>query len=124
MEFLFNSQYAYYKVLDIYQIENKTQILLLHFDEKYLNIFKKSNSNIEEQVIEMGKKSFDHKITLKLSEVLNEEDLLFKVKSQSGDEIKLMPFYNIVNEHFSIYLPIDSTENNINIKEVDPSDHI
>ena len=60
----------------------------------------------------------------KYIEVVNEEDLLFKVKSQSGDEIKLMPFYNIVNEHFSIYLPIDSIENNINIKEVDPSDHI
>jgi hypothetical protein len=67
---------AYYKVLDIYQIENKTQILLLHFDEKYLDIFKRSNSNIEDQVIEMGRKSFDHKNTLEPNEVLYEEEWL------------------------------------------------
>ena len=67
---------AYYKVLDIYQIQDKTQILLLHFDEKYLDTFSISNSNIEEQVVEMGRKSFDHKSTLEPNEFLYEEEWL------------------------------------------------
>lgn len=60
-----------YKVLDIYKIGNYTQILLLHFDEKYLEIFKSTKSNVEEKVVEMGKESLDRKIQMNPSKVLN-----------------------------------------------------
>ena len=62
---------SYYKVLDIYKIGEQTQILLLHFDKKYLDIFKSTKSNIEEKVVVMGKDSLDKKIKMKPSEVLN-----------------------------------------------------
>ncbi|MCG8574449.1 MAG: hypothetical protein MI810_06140 [Flavobacteriales bacterium] len=55
---------AYYKVLDVYTIGDQTQVLLLHFNETYLDVFKSTTSNIEEQVIEKGRASFDQKIKL------------------------------------------------------------
>ena len=64
---------SYYKVLDIYKIESQTQILILNFDEKYLNIFKTVKSNIEEKVIGMGRESFDKKTKLNPNEILNDE---------------------------------------------------
>ena len=65
---------SYYKVLDIYKVGEQTQILLLHFDEKYLEIFKSTKSNIEEKVVGMGKESLDKKIQMKPSEILNGND--------------------------------------------------
>lgn len=62
---------SYYKVLDIYKIGEQTQILLLHFEEKFLEIFKSTKTNIEEKVVGMGKASFDKKIQMKPSEILN-----------------------------------------------------
>ncbi|WP_064972221.1 hypothetical protein [Kordia jejudonensis] len=65
---------SYYKVLDIYKIGDQTQILLLHFDEKYKAVFQTSTSNIEEKVIGMGRASFDKKIQLEFSEALQEDE--------------------------------------------------
>lgn len=75
---------AFYKVLDIYQIQDKTQIFLLHFDEIYLNTFYNSNSNIEDQIIEMGRASFDQKIAMKPNEVLYGEEWLKRTKHPVG----------------------------------------
>ncbi len=60
-----------YKVLDIYTIGNQTQILLLHFDEKFIDIFKSTKSNIEEKIIVMGRESLDNKIQMKPNDDLN-----------------------------------------------------
>jgi hypothetical protein len=65
---------SYYKVLDIYKIGTQTQILLLHFDEKFIPIFSGTNSNIEEKVIGMGRDSFDKKIQMNPNAVLNENE--------------------------------------------------
>ena len=54
-------------------------------------------------------------------EVADAKNLFFKVKSQSGQEIKLMALYKIVKEHYSLYLPIDSNQNNIIKREFDPT---
>ncbi|WP_430409936.1 hypothetical protein [Kordia sp.] len=61
-----------YKVLDIYKIGDQTQILLLHFDEKFKAIFEASTSNIEEKVIGMGRDSFDKKTQMPPNAILNE----------------------------------------------------
>lgn len=65
---------SYYKVLDIYEVEEKTQIVLLHFYEPYLEIFSATNSNIEKKVVEMGRASLDEKIQIEPSSVLNEKE--------------------------------------------------
>lgn len=62
---------SHYKVLDIYTIGNQTQILLLHFDEKFIDIFRSTKSNIEEKVIVMGRESMDKKIQMKPNDDLN-----------------------------------------------------
>jgi len=62
---------AHYKVLDIYTVGSQTQILLLHFDEKFIDIFKSTKSNVEEKVVGMGRESLDKKIQMKPNEDLN-----------------------------------------------------
>lgn len=75
---------SYYKIIDIYTVENQTQLLLLNFEEKYLNIFDSTNSNIEEQIVEMGRKSFDNKILLKPNQILYEDEWLNRTASPIG----------------------------------------
>jgi len=65
---------SHYKVLDIYKIGTQTQILLLHFDEKFTSIFSGTTSNIEEKVIGMGRDSFDKKIQMPPNAALNESE--------------------------------------------------
>ena len=65
---------SHYKVLDIYTIGDKTQILLMHFEAQYKAIFESTTSNIEEKVIGMGRKSLDDKIKMALDVNLNSEE--------------------------------------------------
>lgn len=81
---------SYYKVLDMYTIGDQTQILLLNFNEKYLDIFKSVKSNIEEKVVGMGRESFDKKIQMKPNEILNGKEWTERTQfpigmSDSGD---------------------------------------
>lgn len=62
---------SFYKVLDIYKVDDHVQILLLHFDEQFMDVFKATKSNIEEQVIQMGRESLDKKIVMKPNSDLN-----------------------------------------------------
>lgn len=55
---------AYFKVLDIYKINNKTQILLLNIPQIAIELFGKSSSNIEEDIIKSGKADFETTINL------------------------------------------------------------
>lgn len=64
---------SYYKILDIYTIGDQTQILLLNVDEKYIDIFKSTQTNIEEKVIGMGRASLDKKIKMEPSNILYEK---------------------------------------------------
>lgn len=68
------SRSSYYKVLDIYTIGSQIQLLLLNFNEKYTDIFKSTKSNIEQELIGMGRTSFDKKILIKPNEVLYEKE--------------------------------------------------
>jgi len=53
---------SYFKVLDIYTIEDKTQIMLLNISKESIELFQASTSNIENQVIDKGRESFIAKI--------------------------------------------------------------
>lgn len=73
-----------YKVLDIYKIGTQTQILLLHFDEKFTPIFSGINSSIEEKVIGMGRASFDKKIQMNPNAALHENEWRDRTKFPIG----------------------------------------
>ena len=49
---------SYFKVMNIYQLKDKTQIFLLHIPAKGLNYFSKVISNIDNQFVERAKKKF------------------------------------------------------------------
>jgi len=53
---------AYFKVLDLYQIDDQVQIFLLHFPEEHLEAFYGVKTNIEAQIIEKARKSFEEKV--------------------------------------------------------------
>ncbi|MDP9954530.1 hypothetical protein J2X97_000167 [Epilithonimonas hungarica] len=75
---------SFFKVLDIYKIENKTQILLLEIPEIGINLFKSSISNIEEQVIEKARESFESKIKMEPIPELQEADWKQKTEFPIG----------------------------------------
>jgi hypothetical protein len=53
---------SFFKILDIYKIEDKTQIFLLNIPENYVDFFSNSKSNIEDDIIKKAKESFENKI--------------------------------------------------------------
>lgn len=53
---------AFFKVLDIYRIEGKTQVFLLEIPATAVDFFAKSTSNIEEGIIQKARESFDAKV--------------------------------------------------------------
>lgn len=50
---------AFFKVLDIYKIGDKTQILLLNIPEHAVDFFKKATTNIEEDIKNKARQRFD-----------------------------------------------------------------
>ncbi|HDR90019.1 MAG TPA: hypothetical protein ENN63_10400 [Bacteroidetes bacterium] len=56
--------------------------------------------------------------------VVDEDKRWYRVKSTTGQEIDLVPFYDIHREYFSIYLPVEKPSGKMNQIRVDPSEHI
>ena len=52
---------SYFKVLDIYKLENKTQISILHLDENW-RVFENTMNNVEENIIKMSRERFENKL--------------------------------------------------------------
>ena len=53
---------AYFKVLDIYTIGEKTQVTLLNIPAHAADIFKSIKTNIEEDIVKKARQSFDQKV--------------------------------------------------------------
>lgn len=75
---------AYFKVLDIQKIDNKTQIFLLNIPDNSISLFKNSTSNLEEEIIEKARKKFRNKISLPLIPELQTENWKEKTKTPIG----------------------------------------
>ncbi|KAF2335586.1 hypothetical protein [Flavobacterium daemonense] len=75
---------AYFKVLDIYKIGDKTQVFLLNIPDNSLTLFKNSSSNLEEEIIEKARKKFANKINIALIPELQTEDWKERTKSPLG----------------------------------------
>jgi len=75
---------AFFKVLDIQEKDNKTQVFLLHIPENSIPLFKNSTSNIEEEIIEKAEKRFREKTNLPLIPELQTEDWKERTKLPIG----------------------------------------
>ena len=75
---------AYFKVLDIQKIENKTQIFLLNIPDNSISLFKNSSSNLEEEITEKARKKFSDKIHSPLIPELQTENWKERTKSPIG----------------------------------------
>ncbi|KQB41024.1 hypothetical protein [Flavobacterium aquidurense] len=75
---------AYFKVLDIQKINNKTQVFLLNIPDNSLTLLKNSTSNLEEEIIEKARKKFNDKINLPLIPELLTENWKERTKSPIG----------------------------------------
>ncbi|OIV43531.1 hypothetical protein [Flavobacterium johnsoniae] len=81
---------AYFKVLDIQKIGDKTQVFLLNIPDNSLSLFKNSTSNLEEEIIEKAQKRFREKIDLPLIPELQTQEWKERTKlplgmSESGE---------------------------------------
>lgn len=65
---------SFFKVLDVYRTKEKTQILLLNISKEAINIFANSTSNIEEQLIEKARQSFESKINVPIIKDLTSDE--------------------------------------------------
>ncbi len=75
---------AYFKVLDIQKIENKTQVFLLNIPDNSISLFKNSSSNLEEEITEKAKQKFISKINSALIPQLQTEEWKERTKSPLG----------------------------------------
>ncbi|MNX41999.1 hypothetical protein D3C86_724150 [compost metagenome] len=75
---------AYFKVLDIQKIGEKTQVFLLNIPDNSISLFKNSSSNLEEEIIEKAQKRFREKIDGVLIPELQTENWKERTKSPLG----------------------------------------
>ena len=60
----------------------------------------------------------------KYIDLIDPENLVFKMKDLQGNAIELRPFIDLLMESYSIYLPIEANATKSVNKTVDPSVHI
>jgi len=75
---------AYFKVLDIQKIGDKTQVFLLNIPDNSISLFKNSSSNLEEEIIEKSQKRFRERIDADLIPELQTENWKERTKSPLG----------------------------------------
>jgi hypothetical protein len=75
---------AYFKVLDIQKIDDKTQVFLLNIPDNSISLFKNSSSNLEEEIIEKAQKRFREKIDAPLIPELQAENWKERTKLPLG----------------------------------------
>jgi hypothetical protein len=52
---------SYFKILDVYKLNDKTQISLLHLDDNW-KLFENTKSNVEEDIVNMSQERFRNKV--------------------------------------------------------------
>ncbi|APA91059.1 MULTISPECIES: hypothetical protein [Myroides] len=75
---------AYFKVLDIHTIDNKTQIVLLHIAEETKEFFATNSSNIEEQIVQKAREGFELKLHTQPTPCLQTEEWIDRTALPMG----------------------------------------
>ena len=65
---------SFFKVLDIYEIDGYTQVLLLQIPSQAVDFFKITNSNLEQTVIDKCRALFEKRMTDEIILALTEDD--------------------------------------------------
>ena len=79
---------AHFKVLDVYQYQGKTQILLLHLpDDERWKLFEKITLSIEEQLIKDCRERFENKCIREVIPELNTEEWLRRCSLPIGMDL-------------------------------------
>lgn len=84
---------SYFKVLDIYQKEGKTQLFLLHIPAKATDFFKSAvlrlgEDNLEEQFIGKARASLDQKMKMPPAAALEEAEWVHRTEFPIGLDVK------------------------------------
>jgi hypothetical protein len=74
--------------------------------------------------VEVPAVHFDPSDFMDQLETVDMKSRWYRVRSPAGQEIDLVPFYDIHREYFSIYLPVEKPSGKMNQIRVDPSEHI
>jgi hypothetical protein len=115
---------SYFKVLDIYKIGDKTQIFLLHIPAKGLHYFENVSSNLDEDIIQKARQSFDTRIQQEpLADLLEPfwvERTNFPVGMDGYNRFypltKVTPIPNSIGEHLhSCLIKLTKDTSDINI---------
>ena len=75
---------SFFKVLDIYKVGDKTQILLLNISQESIGLFEKMTSNIENQIIVKARESLNNKLDEPVVEALNKPEWRERTKHPIG----------------------------------------
>lgn len=103
---------GYFKVLDIYEKNGKTQILLLNIPETGVELFSSTTTNVEQQVIEKGRQSFD--------EIINAEPIAELVTNEWKERVQFPIGMDDKGNFFSYTIDkVEQTKQN-DIKENKP----
>lgn len=84
---------SYFKVLDIYEKGEKTQLLLLHVPANGIDFFRKAilrigGNNFEEQIIEKARISLDQKMEMNVIPELEEQEWVHRTSFPIGLDVK------------------------------------
>lgn len=86
---------SFFKVLDIYTVQDKTQITLLHIPEEGVELFSKAKINIEDQIVAKAREGFEQKLSLPPIPELTTEEWLVRTKNPVGISADGKPWYKI-----------------------------
>jgi hypothetical protein len=91
------SQNSYFKVLDIYEIGNQTQVFILNIPEEHIEAFYGINTNIEKTLVEKARQSFEDKMNSEINSNLEMEQWVAMTEFPIGiqDNLELNKIRNI-----------------------------
>ncbi|RNL54222.1 hypothetical protein [Pedobacter jejuensis] len=75
---------SYFKVLDIYHVDKKTQVFLLNIPEHAIDLFHSATTNIETDIIQKARESFESKKDLEPIKELHNYDWQERTKFPIG----------------------------------------
>lgn len=75
---------AFFKVLDVYKIGEKTQVLLLNIPEHAVDFFKNATTNIEEDIKNKARQRFEQLVNTQPVEVLQTPEWTLRTKLPIG----------------------------------------
>lgn len=92
------SSNAFFKVLDIYKIDDKTQVFLLEIPASAVDFFASANSSVEEDIVKKARESFDTKYNAEPIPELQTQDWKQRTEFPIGMSDKGELFYQSDNK--------------------------